>query len=161
MSQGKKDEQDPLETAINVFWNVVGAVKPAIVGALSWLDEKNSSVRIPHRGLISDATESVNSVQNEVDRRVMHEAKRMSLISEYLNSEYRFASSLARSHPYQLIATTSLGFGLLCAAPLKAVQLPGSWRVFKVCTVMAIPASCAFTKLVQFKWIGKEHDLHE
>jgi hypothetical protein len=44
MSENKKDEQEFLETAVNFFWNLVGAVKPAIVGALSWLDEKNSSV---------------------------------------------------------------------------------------------------------------------
>lgn len=149
----QNSNRSPLDTVLDKFWGVIGSVKPALVQTLSWLDRTSSSFKESSaNGSVVDDVE--DTITRPIKDARFELAMRMFIISEYLNSEHKFISSLARSHPFQLIGTASIGFGLVCAAPFKAVQLPGGGKVFKYCTLMAVPATMVFTKLVQFKWNG-------
>jgi len=150
-SSSVKDEPSPLDTTMDMFRGIIQGVKPAIVSSLTWADKMSSSIR--QSSLAGDALEGAEAtVVGPFKEMKLKLDIEMYLISEYINSEHKFASSLARSHPIQLVGSASIGMGILCAAPLKVANLPGSGKVFKLCTLLALPTSIVFTKLAQLKW---------
>jgi hypothetical protein len=144
-------EPNPLDTTMDIIRGFVQGLKPALVSSLSWADTMSSSLR---------QSSLAGSVTDDAEAAVLGPFKEMKLkidiemyfISEYINSEHKFVSSLARSHPIQLVGSASIGMGILCAAPLRLANLPGSGKVFRFCTLLALPTSIVFTKLVQLKW---------
>jgi len=150
-SPSVSEEPSPLDTTMDMLRGFIQGVKPAIVSSLSWADKMSTSIR--QSSLVGDAVEGTEAaVLGPFKEMKLKFDIEMYLISEYVNSEHKFASSLARSHPVQLVGSASIGMGILCAAPLKVAELPGSGKVFKFCTLLALPASIVFTKLVQLKW---------
>ena len=150
-SSSGNTEPNPLDATLDTMKGFVLGLKSALVSSLSWADNVSSSLRQSSLAgnLRKDAEAAVLGPFKEMKLKIDIE---MYLISEYINSEHKFAASLARSHPIQLVGSASIGMGVLAAAPLRVANLPGSGKVFKFCALLALPTSVMFTKLAQLKW---------
>ncbi len=149
--RNEQEDVSPLDTTMDMIRDAIFSIKPALVSALTMADKLGSTLK-DWAGTNSIADNSESAVLRSLKNTKLKLDIQMFMISEYLNSEYKYASSLSRSHPIQFVGSASLGLGICCAAPIKIAKLPGTGKVFKYSTLIAIPLTAGFAKMVQLKW---------
>ena len=152
MSDSKKEaKKDELSMAMESMTMFMSMCKPVLVACIAAAEHASLSIKnAAMTGTLTKYTEEqlfspFAAVQRNLDGH-------MYTHSEALNTNHKQISSLARSHQAQFVASTSIGFGLLSAMPIRAFKLPGGGKVFKTVTMLALPTTYAFTHLIQYKW---------